>query len=150
MRAGVEIVLWCAVLLGLTVVSISSVSPAELAVAGVAAVGGAFAARRTRLAAGASVKGTRGAARAVLSLPRAILRGMAALVAAMARRPTGAMVRRIRLKPGADAHWAGALLAASPDTCVIDVPHDDEVLVHALRPGAGPVEEAVARPDVAQ
>ncbi|MGW7442008.1 hypothetical protein [Kitasatospora sp. NPDC054795] len=143
MRAGVEIVVWCAGLLGLTVVSISSVTPAELAVAGVAAVGGAPAARRMRLAAGAGFTGARCAARSVLSLPRAVVRGLAVLVAAMAHCPETA-VRRVRLKPGADAGWAGVLLAASPDTCVIDVPGHDEVVVHALRPDAGPVERAVA------
>ncbi|MDH6129042.1 hypothetical protein [Kitasatospora sp. GP82] len=146
MRAGVEIVVWCAVLLALTVVSISSVSPVELAVAGVASVGGAVAARRMRLAADAGFTGARRAAGAVLSLPRAVVRGLAVLVAAMTQCPNAAVVRRIRLKPGADAGWAGALLAASPDTCVIDVPGNDEVVVHALRPEAGPVEEAVARP----
>lgn len=44
-------------LLGLTVVSISSVSPVELTVAGVAALGGAFAARRMRQVAGTDVTG---------------------------------------------------------------------------------------------
>ncbi|MFI6847748.1 hypothetical protein OG535_29685 [Kitasatospora sp. NBC_00085] len=145
MRAGVEIVVWCAVLLGLTVVLISSVTPVELAVAGVAAVGGALAARRMRLAADAGSTGARCAARSVLSLPRTVVRGLAVLVAAVGRRPSAAVVRRVRLKPGADASWAGALLAASPDTCVIDVPGNDEVVVHALRPDAGPVEKAVAR-----
>ncbi|MFF3006737.1 hypothetical protein ACFVTF_28505 [Kitasatospora sp. NPDC057940] len=141
----VEIVVWGAVLSGLTVVFISVVSPVELVVAGVAALGGALAAQRMRLAAGVHIAGGRGAVRALVALPRAVLRGFAVLVAAMAAAPSAARVRRIRLRPGAAAGWAGVLIAASPDTCVIDVPSDDEVVVHALRPGTGPVEETVAR-----
>ncbi|SEL26983.1 hypothetical protein [Streptacidiphilus jiangxiensis] len=144
MRAVVEFVVWWAVLAGLTVVFISSVSPVELLVAGVAAVGGAFAAVRMRRVAGVRLTGVRRAARAVLALPRAVLRGLVVLVAALAH-PTDATVRRIRLRPGADAGWAGALVGASPDTCVIDVPSPDEVVVHALRPGEGPVERLIAR-----
>ncbi|MDY0811365.1 hypothetical protein [Kitasatospora purpeofusca] len=146
MRAGVGIAVWCAVLLGLTVVLVDSVTPVELAVAGVAAVGGAVAAQRIRSAADAGFSGSRRAARAVLLLPWAVVRGLAVLLAALARRPGTAVVRRVRLAPGADPGWAGALLAASPDTCVVDVPGDDAVVVHALRPEAGPVEEIVARP----
>ncbi|MEV0533538.1 hypothetical protein [Kitasatospora sp. NPDC050463] len=148
MHAGFEIAVWCAVLLGLTLVSISSVSPVELAVAGAAALGGAFAARRMRLAAGSGFRGDpRRAARAVAAVPWAVLRGLAVLVAAMAHRPDDAAVRHVRLRPGTDAGWAGVLLAAAPDTCVIDVPGNDEVVVHALRPEAGPVEAAVTRRD---
>ncbi|GAA3481985.1 hypothetical protein [Streptomyces yanii] len=146
MRAGVEIAVWCAVLLGVTVVFISSVSPVELLVAGLAAVGGAFAARRMRLAAGGGIQSGRGSVCAAVLVPRAILRGLVLLVTTMAEQPQEATVRRVRLKPGCAAGWAGVLIATSPDTCVIDVPHDDEVLVHALRPEAGPVEDAVTRP----
>ncbi|MFD5461815.1 hypothetical protein ACFWIQ_03175 [Kitasatospora sp. NPDC127059] len=144
----VEIVVWGAVLTGLTVVLISSVSPVEMAVAGAAALGGGLAAQQMRRAAGVRIAGGRGAGRALLVLPRAVLRGLAVLVADLVTTPT-AGVRRVRLRPGAAAAWAGALIAASPDTCVIDVPNDDEVVVHALRPGAGPVEEAVASPEAA-
>ncbi|MBV6702954.1 hypothetical protein [Kitasatospora aureofaciens] len=146
----VEIGVWGAVLTGLTVVFISSVSPVEMVVACVSALGGAFAARRMRLAAGVHVEGGRGAVRALLALPGSVVRGLAVLTVAMAPDHAGGSVRRIRLRPGAGAGWAGTLLAASPDTCVIDVPNDDEVIVHALRPNAGPVEEAVARTDGAQ
>ncbi|MFC0602475.1 hypothetical protein [Streptomyces palmae] len=144
-RAAAEITVWGAVLFGLAVVSISAVSPVELAVAGAAASGGAVAARRMRRAAGAEVTGVRGAARAVPALPRAVLRGLAALVVAVVARPTGATVRSVRLKPEAHAGWAAALLAASPDTCVIDVPREDTAVVHALRPEAGPLEEVVSQ-----
>ncbi|MFF3609346.1 hypothetical protein [Streptomyces sp. NPDC002463] len=51
----------------------------------------------------------------------------------MVTEPAGGKARCVRLRSGAGAGWAGTLLAASPDTCVIDVPRDDEVLVHALR-----------------
>ncbi|MFD4656851.1 hypothetical protein ACFWP2_14635 [Kitasatospora sp. NPDC058444] len=146
----VEIVVWGAVLTGLTVVFIGSVSPVELLVAVTAAWGGAVAARRMRLAARVRVGGGRGAVRALLALPGSVVRGLAVLTAAMAPDHGGGRVRRIRLRPGAGAGWAGALLAASPDTCVIDVPRDDEVVVHALRPAPGPVEEAVARTDDAR
>ncbi|MFF9125370.1 hypothetical protein ACF09J_19050 [Streptomyces sp. NPDC014889] len=146
MRAAtVEIVVWCGVLTVLTVVSISSVSPVELTVAGLASLAGAFAARRMRLAAGVHVTGVRRAARAALSLPYGLARGLAVLVSSVAARPAEATVRRVRLRPGADAAWAGTLIAASPDTCVIGIPRDDVVLVHALRPDTGPVEAAVAR-----
>ncbi|MGW5128406.1 hypothetical protein ACWEQ7_31060 [Streptomyces sp. NPDC004069] len=139
MWAGtVEIVVWCGVLVGVTVVSISSVSPVELTVAGLASLGGAFAARRMRLAAGVRVEGARTAARAALSLPYAIARGLAVLAASVAARPVDATVRRVRLRPEADAAWAGTLIAASPDTCVIGIPRADVVLVHALRPDPGP------------
>ncbi len=143
LRAVVEFVVWWAVLAGLTVVFISSVTPVELLVAGVAAVGGALAAVRMRRIAGVRLTGVRGAVAAVLALPRAVLRGLAVLVAALAN-PADAAVRRIRLRPGADAGWAGVLLGASPDTCVVDVPCPDEVVVHTLRPGKGPVERALA------
>ncbi|MFE7635285.1 hypothetical protein ACFU7Z_14795 [Kitasatospora sp. NPDC057518] len=146
----VEIVVWGAVLTGLTVVFISSVSPVELLVAVLAASGGAVAARRMRLAAHVRVGGGRGAVRALLALPGSVVRGLAVLTAAMAPGHGDGRVRRIRLRPGAGAGWAGTLLAASPDTCVIDVPRDDEVVVHALRPTPGPVEEAVARTDGAR
>ncbi|MFI2735753.1 hypothetical protein [Streptomyces sp. NPDC018711] len=139
-----EIVVWWAVLTAATVVFISSVSPVELLVAVVAALGGAFAARRIRQAVGG-----RGAGRALLALPGSVVRGLAALTAALVTGQAGATVRRVRLGPGTGAGWAGTLLATSPDTCVIDVPHD-EVLVHTLRRGAGPMERAVARADGAR
>ncbi|MGX1547327.1 hypothetical protein [Streptomyces adustus] len=151
MRALVEVVVWWAMLTGLTVVFISSVSPAELLIATLAALGGAVTARRMRLAAYGHVEGDRGALRALVALPGSVVRGMVVLVVALAADPgAGGSVRRIRLRPGADAGWAGTLLAASPDTCVIGVPRDDEVVVHALRPKAGPLEKAVARPDGAR
>ncbi|MFB7908296.1 hypothetical protein ACFC1T_17845 [Kitasatospora sp. NPDC056076] len=143
----VEIVLWGAVLTGLTVVFISAVSPVEMVVAATAGLGGAFAARRMRMAAGVHAVGGSAALRALVALPHAVLRGLAVLVAAAAADPTDGAVRRIRLRPGAAASWAAVLIAASPDTCVIDVPGDAEVVVHALRPGSGPVEEAVAGKD---
>ncbi|KPI00078.1 hypothetical protein OV450_0850 [Actinobacteria bacterium OV450] len=144
MRALVEIVVWWAVLTGLTVIFISSVSPVELLVAVLAALGAAVMAHRMRRVAGGRLRGGRGAPGALLALPGSVLRGLAVLVTAMVTDPAGATVRHLRLRPGADAGWAGALLAASADTCVLDVPADDEAVVHALRPGAGAVEEAVA------
>ncbi|MFH8839004.1 hypothetical protein [Streptomyces sp. NPDC017868] len=150
MREVLEIVVWWAVLTAATVVFISSVSPVELLVAVVAALGGAFAARRIRQAVGGRAGGGRGAGRALLALPGSVVRGLAALTAALVTGQAGATVRRVRLGPGTGAGWAGTLLATSPDTCVIDVPHDDEVLVHTLRRGAGPMERAVARADGAR
>ncbi|AUY47917.1 hypothetical protein [Streptomyces sp. CB01881] len=141
MRALVEIVVWWAVVTVVTVVLISSVSPVELLVAVLSALGAAFAARRMRLAAGGHFYGGQGAPGALLALPGSVLRGLAVLVTATAARPADATVRHLRLRPGAG--WADTLLAASPDTCVIDVPADDEVVVHALRPRAGVVEEVV-------
>ncbi|MFJ7243019.1 hypothetical protein ACIQWA_00065 [Kitasatospora sp. NPDC098652] len=146
----VELGVWGAVLTGLTVVFIGPVSPVEMVVACVSALGGAFAARGMRLAAGVHLRGGRGAVRALRALPGSVVRGLALLTGAMAPGHPGGRVRRVRLRAGAGAGWAGTLLAASPDTCVLDVPNDDEVIVHALRPKAGPVEEAVARTDGAR
>ncbi|MFF7441839.1 hypothetical protein [Streptomyces sp. NPDC008122] len=148
MRGALEIVVWWAVLTATTVVLISTVSPVELLVAVLAAAFAAFAARRMRLAAGGRAKGSRGGARALAALPGSVVRGLGVLVAVMVTEPAGGKVRRVRLRTGTGAGWAGTLLAASPDTCVIDVPRDDEVLVHALSPpGAGAVERAVTRAD---
>ncbi|MFF0476426.1 hypothetical protein [Streptomyces sp. NPDC004284] len=145
MREVSEIVVWWAVLTAATVVFISTVSPVELLVAALAALAGAFAARRVRLAVGGRAKGGRGAVRALVALPGSVVRGLAVLTAALVTDPGGATVRRIRLRPGAGAGWAGTMLATAPDTCVLDVPHDDEVLVHTLSRGPGPMERAVAR-----
>ncbi|MBD0694169.1 hypothetical protein [Streptomyces sp. CBMA123] len=148
MRGAVlEITAWFSVLVGVTVVSISSLSPVELLVAAVAALGGAFAARRLRLAANVTPGGTRGAVRAVVRLPGAILRGSAVLAAALLDQPQTAGLHRLRLLPGVGAGWAPVLLAASPDTCVLEIDRPDavdEVLVHALGRGPGPVERVVA------
>ncbi|MFD9791464.1 hypothetical protein ACFWXK_11000 [Streptomyces sp. NPDC059070] len=147
MRVLVEVLVWWAVLTGLTVVLISSVSPVELLVAVASALGGAFTAHRMRRAAGGHLRGGRGAPGALRALPGSVLRGLVALGPALGAGPAGATVRQVRLRPGAGAGWAGTLLAVSPDTCVIDVPADDEVVVHALRPKAGAVEMAVADKD---
>ncbi|MFF7454694.1 hypothetical protein [Kitasatospora sp. NPDC008115] len=61
--AACEIAVWFGVLVATTVVLISSVSPVESLVGGVAALGGALAARRLRLAAGIAPGGAKGVAR---------------------------------------------------------------------------------------
>lgn len=147
MRVAVlEIAVWSGVLVGMTLILISSVSPVELLVAGVAALGGAFAARRLRLAAGIGLGGARGALRSVVRLPGAVLGGCAVLVRALVRGPRAAGLRRMRLRPGVGAGWAATLVAASPDTCVLEIGagERDEVLVHALGSRPGPVERVVA------
>ncbi|MFB6617561.1 monovalent cation/H+ antiporter complex subunit F [Streptomyces sp. NPDC056367] len=105
--------------------------------AGVAAVGGAFAARRVRLAAGADVRGGHGAARAVRSLPHAVVRGLGRLVAALAGRPDGAGVRRVRLTPGTDPAWAGVLIGASAESAYDRSAYQDLALVLAVLAPAG-------------
>ncbi|MFE0510689.1 hypothetical protein [Streptomyces sp. NPDC058964] len=143
--AGVEIASWFAVLTGVAVVCISTVSPAELVVAASAALGGAFAVRRMRLAAGVRWGGGRGGLRAARSVPPAVLGGIASLLVALVHRPDSRRLRRLTLREGTDAGWAAAAVAASPDTCVVDIPRDDEVLVHSLRARAGSVERIVSR-----
>ncbi|MEV6206247.1 hypothetical protein [Kitasatospora sp. NPDC051914] len=136
-----EIAVWWCVLTGLTVVLISTVSPVELLVAALAALGAAFAARAMCLASGTEWRGARRAGRAVIRLPRSVLRGCAALLSALARRDEGgARLHRVVLREGSDPGWAGAALAASPDTCVIDMPHGDDALVHTLGDRPGPME----------
>lgn len=173
-RAVVEIAVWCAVLVGVTVVSISSVGPVELAVAGGAALGGAFAARAIRLAVGSSPSGVHGALRTVLLLPGAVVRGCLQLARTVlgppaGRRETGSEsgsasgsasgddthpggpgFRRIELRAGAGAGWAGLALAASPDTCVIRAYGAEAVEAHTLRPEPNAVERVVARGSEAQ
>ncbi|BBA95547.1 hypothetical protein RVR_447 [Actinacidiphila reveromycinica] len=123
--AVVEVAAWWALLVALDVVLISSVGPVELLVAAVAAAGGALAARRVRRAVRLGRPHGRGAPRAVAALPWSLLRGTAVLARAVlrgGRRPGG--VRRVVLRPGTGAGWAGLLLAASADTCVLTVDED--------------------------
>lgn len=144
--AVVEIAVWFGVLVAVTVVSISSVSPVELLVAGVGALGGAFAGRRLRLAADVTPGGARNAARAAVRVPGAVLNGCAVLARALLRGPRAAGVRRLRLRAGTGAGWAAALLSASANTCVLESGEPGEVLVHALDPEPGPVERVVTDP----
>ncbi|MEV8098230.1 hypothetical protein [Kitasatospora sp. NPDC085879] len=143
----VETAVWWAALTGVTVVSISTVSPVETLVAATAALGAACTARAMRRAAGVGWRGARGAGQAVLRLPWAVPCGCAALSAAVVRRrDDGATVRRTVLREGADPGWAAVVLAASPDTCVLDLPHEDDPLLHTLDRCPGPVEQAVTDP----
>ncbi|MCU7826732.1 hypothetical protein [Kitasatospora sp. DSM 101779] len=139
----VEIAVWWGALTGLTVVLISTVSPVELLVAATAALGAAVTARAMRRAAGVRWRGGRGAARAVLHLPWAVLHGCGTLLAAAVRRPGRATVRRTTVQQGTEPGWAGVVLAASPDTCVLDMPHEDDPLLHTLGGRPGPAEQAV-------
>ncbi|MFJ3233991.1 hypothetical protein [Streptomyces sp. NPDC086787] len=145
--AAVEVMAWFAVLSAMAVVCVGPLSPVELTVGALAALGGAFAARRVRLAAGVGWGGGRGAPRAVLMLPAAVVGGIAALLTTLAhRRGSGSRrLRRVRLRDGCDAGWSAAAMAFSPDTCVLGIPRDDEVLLHSLRARPGPVERAVSR-----
>ncbi|MFB7668221.1 hypothetical protein ACFC1R_30600 [Kitasatospora sp. NPDC056138] len=146
MRGAVtEVALWSGVLVIMTVMLISSVSPVELVVAAVTGVGGALCARRVRLAAQVSVTGWRGACRAVLLLlPFALLRGCSVLLRSLGRRREAPDVwQLVRLHDGTDAGWAGVLTAASPDTCVVDSPSSGELLVHAFHEGGGPLQRAL-------
>jgi len=152
-----ETVVWGGALFGVTVVSITSVGPVEVAVAGSAALGGALAARAIRRAAEIVPSGGRGALRAAAALPPALLRGCLLLMSATLGGParlggpdTGPGFRRIVLREGTGPAWAGLVLAASPDTCVIGmdgVASVDEVTVgvHVLRQEPNVVERAVAR-----
>ncbi|KOU16650.1 hypothetical protein ADK52_33240 [Streptomyces sp. WM6372] len=161
--AAVEILVWWAVLMGVTVVLISSLGPVELLVAGVAAAGAAVVVRFMRRAADVRVRGTAGAPRAVAGLPLAAVRGLAALSGfatgrgpgrgtGRGHRPAAGRIRRIPLRDGADPGWAGVVLGWSADTCVTDLPEGRaEAVVHsfAAAPGGGP-ERAVARRDGAR
>ncbi|TDU74176.1 hypothetical protein [Streptomyces sp. KS 21] len=151
---AVEILVWWAVLMGATLVSISSPGPVELLVAGAAAAGAAVTARLMRRAADVRVRGASGALRAVVGLPPAAAQGLAVLVGVLARPRAGAgrgRTRRIRLREGADPGWAGVALGWSADTCVIDLPDDGraQAVVHTFRPETAPSgpERALARRD---
>ncbi|MBT2408080.1 MULTISPECIES: hypothetical protein [unclassified Streptomyces] len=84
--AVVEMFAWWAGLVGVTVVSITSPGPVELAVACAAASAGAFMAYRVRRAADVRLRGTTGALRALALLPLAAVRGCGVLVRVLARR----------------------------------------------------------------
>ncbi|MEU9303565.1 hypothetical protein [Streptomyces sp. NPDC048269] len=146
----VETACWWAVLAGVSLVVVSSLSPVELAVAGSGAAGAALVAVRTRRAAGVRVRGTAGALRALGVLPFTAARGCATLVRVLVpvllrRGPGSGRVRRIRLREGTDAGWAATALGWSADTCVLDVPEGTaEVVVHTVD-GGGAIERAVAR-----
>ncbi|MBM9508408.1 hypothetical protein [Actinacidiphila acididurans] len=144
--AVIEVGTWWAALFGLTVMSISSVGPVDLAVAGAAGGGAAFAARWVRLAAGVTLGGTRGALRAVLLLPWSVVRGFGLLVASLLGSAERAPAfRQVAVRGGTGVGWAGLALAASPDTCVVQADDDGEVRVHALGSDPGPVERLLTR-----
>jgi hypothetical protein len=142
-RALAEVAVWSVLLTGVTLVSISTLSLVESVVAVVAAVAGGYAARRVRLAAGAAPGGRRGAMTTLLLLPVAVLRGGAALTGALLRGRADGGLRRATLKPGTGPGWAGAAVAFSPDTCVVGMPRDDELLLHTLGGRPGAVERAL-------
>ncbi|MEU6866643.1 hypothetical protein ABZ924_25845 [Streptomyces sp. NPDC046876] len=143
--AAVELLVWWAVLTGMTVVSISSPDPVELLVAAAVAAAAAVVARQTRRAAGVGVRGWAGAPRACAALPVAAVRGLGVLLAALARpRTRTARTRRVRLRTGADPGWAGAALGWSADTCVVDLPEGTrEAVVHTLASHPAAPERAV-------
>lgn len=155
LAAAGEVSAWAAVLFGVTVVSISSVGPVESAVAGAAALGGALAARAVRRAMADVPAGGRGALRAAAVLPWTLLRGLGLLALAAFRGPAalgarGPGIRRIALREGTGPGWAGLVLAASPDTCVIGADrgqdgHGATVAAHVLRQEPTAAERAVAR-----
>lgn len=147
MRALAEITAWWAVLTGLTLICISTVSVAELAVAVAAALGGALAARRIRRAAGVRIHGATGAAATALRLPGAVLAGSARLAVSLVHGRREAGLHRVRLRAGADAGWAGLVMGASPDTCVVEVTRPDELLVHRLGSSPGSLERVLSRRD---
>ncbi|MFJ2956603.1 hypothetical protein [Streptomyces sp. NPDC087270] len=161
--AVTEVAAWWVVMVALTVVLISSVGPVELAVAAVAGLGAAFAARRIRRAVRLGRPRGRGAPRALAVLPWSLVRGAAVLArdTCAGGRRSGA-VRRVVLRPGTGAGWAGLLLAASADTCVLGTGEGGDgesaenggngdgpapgVRVHALRPEPGAMERAFGGP----
>ncbi|MEE4546900.1 hypothetical protein V2S66_33660 [Streptomyces sp. V4-01] len=152
MAAVVEVGAWWAVLFAVTVVAVGPLNTVELAVAVAAAAGAALAARWVRLAAGATLGGTGGAARALALLPWSLLRGCGLLAAAMlgwsrrtgGRPASGAPAfRRTAMREGTGAGWAGLVMAASADTCVVRATDDGLVEVHALGIEPGPVERAL-------
>ncbi|WP_185921827.1 hypothetical protein [Streptomyces sp. WAC06614] len=133
-----------AVLVGITLVLITSPGPVEYAVAAVGAAGATAVARRMRRLADVRVRGLDGLLPALARLPLAAVRGAAVLAYATVRpRAVGARTGRIRLREGADPGWAALVLGWSADTCVVEFPRGrpDEVVVHRLgRPAGGPAE----------
>ncbi|MYT23359.1 hypothetical protein GTW69_24250 [Streptomyces sp. SID7760] len=159
--AVIEILVWWAVLMGVTVVCVSSLGSVELLVAAVTAAAAAVVVRRMRRAADVRVSGFSGAPRAVAGLPLAAFRGLAVLAGVVAGRGAGpgggpeagsGRIRRLRLRAGADPGWAGIVLGWSADTCVTDLPDEGaEAVLHSFGadPGGGP-QHAVAGRDGAR
>lgn len=153
-----EGLLWEAACVGLWLLTLSSVNPAEVVVAVVAALPCAALAVAARRAVGGSWRPRPAWARWLLPLPVAVLAdtvrvlGLAAGVLLGRRIPDGE-VRTVDLprdRPAgtrrARAAAAAALVSAAPGTVVLDVEmRSGRMLVHALGAGRPAMEEVVAR-----
>ncbi|WP_405783200.1 hypothetical protein [Streptomyces sp. NBC_00859] len=143
---------WWVLLFLLYTVLISSVSPLELVVGGLAALLGAIAAEALR-----RVERPRGTVRGLLAagaaFPVTLLRECGQLACAVAgvmsgRGSTGRRAA-FRLEPGASPGWAAVLLAASPGACVIDISQkggrggEAELTLHLLGGAVSGVERAL-------
>lgn len=161
MARALEAVLWWVLLLLLQVVSISSVTPRELAVAAVFSAVGAAGAVGLRRAGGLAYRPRPGWARWLLAVPREAVSDVARL-AILARQEAsgrqGEYTRFDRVELPDDGSAAGRaarrgmatlVLSLTPATYVADVDvrdgDADVLLVHRVGPGGDQLERRVTR-----
>ncbi|SFF27075.1 Multisubunit Na+/H+ antiporter, MnhE subunit [Actinacidiphila alni] len=154
---AVTLLSWWALLFALYLVCVSTVSPAEFAVGGGAALLGAVAAEAVRRAERPPAGGARRLGGAGAAFPAALagetVRLAAAVVRTLRGRPDTGREVTVRLEPGAGPALAAALLSASPGACVIDIQEAGEdagepgagalLTVHLLDAAPSPVEAAL-------
>jgi multisubunit Na+/H+ antiporter MnhE subunit len=154
-----EAAVWSALLLGVWIVTLSSVSTPELAVAAACAVLAAIAAVGARIASGASWSPSPRWITWLVTLPVAIVAdagrifGMALAQLARGRRRQPGDIRDVAIgdrgeSPRAAARRALAtlLVASTPSSVVVDArPDDPNLVVHQLVDGKPSVEKVVSR-----
>lgn len=157
-RAG-EVVVWAVLLLGVWIVTLSSVSTAELAVGAACAVLAAIAAVGARVASGARWSPSPRWLSWLVVLPVAVVAdtgrifGMAlAQIARGRRRDPGDIVEVTIGGPGDDPRGAALraltslYVASTPSSVVVDArPDDPNLVVHQLVEGLPSVEKVVSR-----
>ena len=124
----VEVAVWWAVLVGVWLLTLGTVTVAEVVVAGVAAVPCAFTATAARAAYGTAWRPGRALARSLPLVPVEIVRDLV-------RGPSDGTVRTIRV---AEPAVATVLISLSPSTVVLD--DDDATLTIHATDGASRLE----------
>ncbi|HZR11998.1 MAG TPA: Na+/H+ antiporter subunit E [Acidimicrobiia bacterium] len=159
MRRVTEVVVWSALLLGVWVLTLSSVSTPELAVASACAVLAAVATLGARVVSGGSWAPSPGWARWLVALPVAIVAdtarifGLALAQLAHGRRREPGDIRPVPIGDRGDdaraaAHRALSTLCvtSTPGSFVVDArPDDGKLLVHTLVEGAPSIAKVVSR-----
>src|SRR5690242_9380275 len=157
MRTLAEVLFWTVAGTGIWLLTLSSVTTAELVAAVATALPCAVLAVLARRALQRSWSAAPAWARWLVPLPAAVVAdtvrvlGLAAGVLGGRRIPAGEL-RGVRLRPdGRGARWAArqaavaGLVSAAPGTVVLDVDPSGAVLLHALGAGRPRLEEVVRR-----